>query len=254
MALQKTNEPPGITFFNSRATDFGFPLSLYKIIYMKRGFLFLLIISVISMAAFSQAAYEGTIEYNKKKQDAFMIDYPYPPEAVENGLVKKMEQLGYKGKEEKGLFNKDKGFRVYKAAFITDISENSMDYAFKVEPKGRKDKDQSVIYMILMKEGENAKSAFEAADIEKGKLFLNNLQPQMEEANLELQIKIQDEVVTKAEKKLKNLKDDQESMEKKIKNLQDDLKDNAKDQDNQQKEIEAQKKALEALKERRKTS
>lgn len=76
----------------------------------------------------------------------------------------------------------------------------------------------------------------------------------MEEANLELQIKIQDEVVTKAEKKLKNLKDDQESMEKKIKNLQDDLKDNAKDQDNQQKEIEAQKKALEALKERRKTS
>jgi hypothetical protein len=220
---------------------------------MKRTFLFLLIISVFSATVFSQA-YEGTIEYSKKKQQAFMIDYPYPPEAVENALVKKMEQLGYKGKAEKGLFNKDKGFRVYKAAFITDISESSMDYAFKVEAKGKKDKDQSVVYLILMKDGENAKSVFEAADVEKGKSFLNNLQPLMEEAGLELQIKNQEETVTKAEKKLSNLKDDQDSMEKKIKKLQEDLKDNAKDQENQQKEIEAQKLALEALKGKRKAS
>ena len=220
---------------------------------MKKTFLFSLIIAVFSATAFSQA-YEGTIEFNKKKQDAFMIDYPYPPEAVENALVKKMEQLGYKGKEEKGLFNKDKGFRVYKGAFVTEISESNMDYAFKVEAKGKKDKDQSVVYMILMKDGANAKSAFEAADVEKGKSFLNNLQPLMEEAGLDLEIKNQEEVVTKAEKKLSNLKDDQDSMEKKIKKLQEDLKDNAKDQENQQKEIEAQKKVLEALKAKTKNS
>jgi hypothetical protein len=219
---------------------------------MKRSILFLLAVMVFSAAVFSQA-YEGTIEYNKKKQPAFMIDYPYPPEAAENAIVKKMDQLGYKGKEEKGLFNKDKGFRVYKGAFITDVNTNSMDYAFKVESKGRKDKDQSVIYMIILKDGVNAKSVFEAADVEKTKSFLNNLQPLMEEAGLELQIKNQEEVVTKAEKKLSNLKDDQDSMEKKIKKLQEDLKDNAKDQENQQKEIEAQKVALEALKGKRKT-
>ncbi len=220
---------------------------------MKRTFLFLLMIPVFSATVFSQA-YEGTIEYSKKKQQAFMIDYPYPPEAVENALVKKMEQLGYKSKEERGLFNKDKGFRVYKSAFITDISESSMDYAFKVEAKGKKDKDQSVVYLVLIKDGENAKSTFEAAGVEKGKSFLNNLLPLMEEAGLELQIKNQEETVTKAEKKLSNLKDDQTSMEKKIKKLQEDLIDNAKNQENQQKEIEAQKLALDAFKGKRKAS
>ncbi|MBL7744124.1 MAG: hypothetical protein JNN00_11665 [Chitinophagaceae bacterium] len=219
---------------------------------MKRVLLSLLIVSFFSTVVFSQA-YEGTIEYTKKKQQAFVIDYPYPPEAAENAIIKKMEDLGYKGKEEKGLFNKDKGFRVYKGAFITDIMSSSMDYAFKVEAKGRKDKDQSVVYLIIMKDGENAKAAFEAADTDKAKAFLNNLQPYMEAANLELQISNQDEVVVKAEKKLKDLKDDQADMEKKIKKLQEDLKDNAKDQDNQQKEIEAQKQALEALKSKRKS-
>ncbi|MBL7739204.1 MAG: hypothetical protein JNK14_08285 [Chitinophagaceae bacterium] len=218
---------------------------------MKRMFLSLLAAAVFSFPVLSQA-YEGTIEYSKKKQQAFVIDYPYPPEAVENGIIKKMEDLGYKGKEEKGLFNKDKGFRVYKGAFITDVLSSSMDYAFKVETKGRKDKDQSVVYLIILKDGENAKTAFEAADVDKAKAFLNNLQPYMEAADLELQISNQDEVVAKAEKKLKDLKDDQSDMEKKIKKLQDDLKDNAKNQDSQQKEIEAQKQALEALKSKRK--
>ena len=42
------------------------------------------------------------IEYDKKKQQAFMIDYNYPPESVEAAIVQKMESMGYKAKEEKG--------------------------------------------------------------------------------------------------------------------------------------------------------
>jgi hypothetical protein len=221
---------------------------------MKRGLLFLLIVSVFSATAFSQA-YEGTIEYDKKKQQAFVIDYPFPPEAVENALIKKMELMGYKGKAEKGIFNKDKGFRVYKDAFVTDISAGSMDYAFKVEPKSRKQDDQSVIYLVILdKDGANAMALFAAEDVAKAKSFLNNLQPMMEEAGLELEIKNQEEGVSKAEKKLKDLKDDKESMEKKIKKLQEDIKDNEKDQENQQKTIENQKKILETMRGKRKSS
>jgi hypothetical protein len=222
---------------------------------MKRIFIFLLIVTVYSATAFSQIAYDGTIEYNKKKQDAFMIDYPYPTEAAENALIKKMEGMGYKGKEEKGLFNKDKGFIVFKGAFVTDISANSMDYAFKIESKGKKDNAQSVIYLVILdKDGANAKTFFAAADAERAKSFLNNLQPAMEAAGLELQIKNQEEIVTKAEKNLKDLKDDKENMEKKIKKLQEDIQDNEKYQENQQKKIEELRKALEALKGSRKTN
>jgi hypothetical protein len=252
MLFQKTNGPAGKGFFNSLATHFTFLLSLHKTIDMKRALLCLIFILVCSAAVFSQA-YEGTIEYSKKKQSAFVIDYPYPPEAVENAIMKKMEDLGYKGREEKGLFNKDKGFRVYKGAFITDIMSSSMDYAFKIETKGRKDKEQAVMYLVIMKDGENAKAAFESADVDKVKNFLNNLEPYMEAANLELQISNQDEALVKAEKKLKDLKTDQEDMQKKIKKLQEDLKDNAKNQEDQQKDIEVQKQVLETLKGKRKS-
>ena len=101
--------------------------------------LLLPVVLLFAIAANSQSAYEGSIEFSKKKQDAYVIDFPYPPQAVEDALVKKMESLGYKSKEEKGMFNKDKGFRAYKAAYITALSGTSMDYMFKVERKSRKE-------------------------------------------------------------------------------------------------------------------
>jgi hypothetical protein len=221
---------------------------------MRSYFLFLCIAFCFSSTIFSQA-YEGTIEYDKRKQQAFVIDYPYPPEAVENALIKKMELMGYKGKAEKGMFNKDKGFRVYKDAFVTDISEGSMDYVFKIESKSRKEDDKSVIYMVILdKDGANAKLLFAAEGVAKAKSFLNNLQPMMEEAGLELEIRNQEEGVTKAEKKLKDLKDDKESMEKKIKKLEEDIKDNIKEQEDLLKAIENQKKILEVMRGKRKNS
>lgn len=213
----------------------------------------LLFISAIVLLTIngSTQAYESTIEYDKKRQQAFAIDYPFPVEAVENAIIQKMSSMGYKGKEEKGMFNKNKGFLVYRSAYITDISSNSMDYLIKVEQKSRKEKDASILYLVINKNSENAMNAFNADDVIKAKDFLNKLLPDVESANLELQIKDQEDVVAKAEKKLKNLENDKEDMEKKIKKLQDDIKDNIKDQDDTQKEIQNQRKALEALKAKR---
>ena len=153
---------------------------------MRKTILPLLPLLIISATAFPQA-FEGKIEYDKKKQEAFVVEYNYPPEAVEDALIKKMEELGYKGREEKGLFNKDKGFRVYKAAYVTDITSGSMDYAFKIEPK-RKGKE-AVLYMVILgKDGANAKTMFESSAVDKAKSFLNRLEPLVEDAYLELQI------------------------------------------------------------------
>ncbi len=73
-----------------------------------------LVINVGFLPFVSGQAYESTIEYNKKKQNAYVMEFPYSTEAVENAVVAKIEKMGYKGKEEKGLFNKDKGFIVFK--------------------------------------------------------------------------------------------------------------------------------------------
>lgn len=218
---------------------------------MKRVSLFIWIVLFFSVPVFSQA-YTGTVEYNKKKQQAVQIDYSYSPEAVENAFVQKMEKMGYRAKAEKGVFNKDKGFIVFKNAFLTDISEQSMDYIVKIDRKSRKEKDESTLTLIINKDDNDAMAVMDADGMGKVKSFLNNLLPEVEESNLDLQIKGQESTVVKAEKKFKSLQDDQQSLEKKIKNLQADLEKNIKDQETQQKEIENQKKVLEEMKGKKK--
>jgi hypothetical protein len=220
---------------------------------MKRVLLFTVALVVINLG-FGQTAYEGSIEFSKKKQDAIVVDFPYPPEASENALIKKMEGLGYKTKEEKGLFNKDKGFRVYKSAFINEISSNSFDYIFKVERKSRKEKDESQIYMVIMKGSDNVIRGFDSYSMGVAKNFLNSLLPEVEAADLELKIKDQEEVVATVEKKQRKLEDDLSDMEKKLKKLQEDIEDNKKDQERQKQEITNQRNALDVLKSKRKAN
>jgi len=133
--------------------------------------LFSLIFSVCFSVICSAQAYEGTVEYNKKKQDAFMIDYSYQPDAVENAIVQKLEKLGYKPKEEKGFLNKDKGFKIFKGAYITEVNDQRLDYIIKVEPKSRKNQDESVVYMIIQKDGVNARVGFNAEEQIKQNCF-----------------------------------------------------------------------------------
>ena len=197
-------------------------------------------------------AYEDKIEYNKEKQACIVMEYDFPPLAVENAVVAKMNKLGYKGKEEKGMFNKDKGFRVYKDAMIGDISPSRYNYIVNVDRKSRKDADDAVLYLIIMKDDGNALSRLNTEELGKAKSFLYNLLPDIEAENLELQITAQEEIVTKAVKKLKTLRDDKDDMEKRVKKLQDDIKQNEKDQEKQSSEIDNQRKALDALKAKRK--
>ena len=206
----------------------------------------LLLISFVMIAAIARAqAYEGSVQYDKKKQTAIMIDYSYPSKAVENAIIQRMEKLGYHAKEEKGILNRDKGFFVFKNAYITDITINKIDYIIKVERKSRKESEEAILYLIMNKEGGNAMDKMDAYDIGRAKSFLNNMLPDIEAANLELLIKAKEEMVAKAEKKLKNLQADKLELENKITA-------NAKMQDETIKDIELNKENLETLKGKRK--
>jgi hypothetical protein len=200
----------------------------------------------ISISAWSQA-YESNIQYDKKKQQAIAIDYSYTSEAVQNAMVQKLGKMGYKPKEEKGLLNRDKGFLIFRNAYVTDINGDKMDFFIKVERKSRKENDESTLYMIMNKNGENALLRMSPEDINNAKSFLNNMLPEVEAADLEIRIKDQEETVARAEKKLTNLKSEQISLEKK-------LSDNKADQEATQKDIEAQKQALGVLLGKRKSN
>ncbi|HEV7780370.1 MAG TPA: hypothetical protein VGO58_03845 [Chitinophagaceae bacterium] len=206
----------------------------------------LLLVSLLTISTLTMAqAYEENIQYDKKKQPAIVIEYAYPSQAVENAFVQRMEKLGYKAKEEKGILNRDKGFLIFKNAYVTDISKEKIDYIIKVERKSRKASDEAVLYLIMQKDGTNAMDKMESYDIGQAKSYLNTMLPDIEAAHLELQIKAQEEVVVKAEKKLKGLQDDKIELERK-------LTENAKAQDDTIKDIETQKTSLETLQGRRK--
>jgi hypothetical protein len=198
-----------------------------------------------SVPVFAQS-YESNIEYGKKKQQAIAIDYAYTQEAVENAIVQKIEKMGFKAKEEKGMFNKDKGFIVFKNAIIPEISDERMDYIVKTDRKSRREKDETTLYIIMQKNGENALASMDAYSVGKAKGFANGLTPEIEEANLELQIKAQDNEVVKAEKKFKDLQDEKADLEKKLQKTTEDI-------EKQQKYIETQRAALDGLKSKRQT-
>jgi hypothetical protein len=200
----------------------------------------------------SAQAYEGTIEYKKKKRNAFVTEYPYPTEAVEKAFDQKMEKLGYRGKEESGLFNADKGFRVYSHAYLTDVSDDAIDYIVKVERKSKKEDDKSILYLVTMKGDDDHVKILDEEGIRKAKSFLNNFNPNIEAAHLDIKIKGQEEEVAKVEKKLKKIQDDQAELEAKMKKLQDSLTENAKVQEDAAKAIEDQKQILDTLKSRKK--
>ena len=98
---------------------------------MRKLILFTIFLSVSFLV--KGQAHEGSVEYNKGKQACIVMEYNYPPEAVENAMRAKLLKLGYGGKEEKGMFNKDKGFRVYKETTVGEISPNKYDYAINIE-------------------------------------------------------------------------------------------------------------------------
>jgi hypothetical protein len=197
----------------------------------------------LSYAGFSQS-YEGSVEYMKKDQKAVIMEFPFAPSIVEDAIVQKMEKMGHKKKE-------SKGFLVYRNVVLADISSEPADYMIKVERKSRKEKDESVVYILMNRGEENIIERADALVNSNVKTFLHKLSPEVESYNLDLEIKAQEKQVEKAQKKFNDLVENKSKMEKKIKELQDDLEENAKEQEDQQKIIETQQEILEAMKKKR---
>jgi hypothetical protein len=211
---------------------------------MKKAFFFFCLTFVVAAIACAQA-YEDKIQYDKDKQAAVAVDYSFREEALENAFIERMKKLGYKPKEEKGFLNRDKGFLVFKNAIVPEISRDKLDYVIKVEKKSKKTTDESVLYLVILNNEVNVIASMSNSDIARTKKFLNNLLPDVEAADLELQIRDQEQSLADAEKKLRTLQGEKEVLDTK-------LADNVKTQEETAKEIESRKLSVETLKGKRK--
>jgi hypothetical protein len=97
-----------------------------------------------------------------------------------------------------------------------------------------KDNDYNIVKKLPVEESEQAKE------------YVNQMGPDIEDANLELQINAQQEVVNKAEKKLRDLEDEHSNLVKK-------LQENDRSREETRSDIETQRKALDVLRDKRRT-
>lgn len=211
---------------------------------MKR-IIFLAALFFYSCGVFAQA-HIVTTEYQKSMQPAVEVEVPFSEKTVINALVDKIEKMGYKAKE-------TKGYTTFKGVRLPELGPDSYDLYFKADRKSRKEKDVSILTMLISTGYDKFISESDNPElIENSKRFLNDQTTVAAAHDLELQIKDQDDATKKAEKKLADLIDDNESMNKKKAKLEKDIEENLKKQEEQKAEIEKQKQIFETLKGKRK--
>lgn len=119
------------------------------------------------------------------------------------------------------------------------------DLYFKTERKSRKEKEVTVVSLLVMPtEGQTNTGNLHYLDMNDAKGYLNDLATAIDAYNLELTIKDQNEALTKAETKYKNLVNDGDDLEKKRTAIDKKIADNKNEQETQLKEIENQKQKL----------
>jgi Skp family chaperone for outer membrane proteins len=208
-------------------------------------------LSLLALAAFlcsniSAQSRTATIEYAKVNREAVVNEILFPEKTVRNAIDDKMQKSGYKGKD-------SKGFTIYRGVRLPQIGNEAYDMYFMVDRKSKKEKESSVVTLMVSKGYDNFVSdSVDIAVINNAKKYLDSLNIMIAAYDLEMQIADQDDVVKKADKKKNNLVDDGESLQRKKKNIEKEIEDNKAAQAAQVAEFEKQKQILETLKSKRK--
>lgn len=211
---------------------------------MKKLFL-VSVILFLATGVFAQA-HLATADYQKTMQPAVEIEIPFPEKTVMKSIVDKMEKKGYKGKE-------SKGYTVFKGVLVPEIGPDTYDLYFKTDRKSRKEKDATILTMMLSLGYEKfIGDSTNSPVIENAKTYLNTQTQSAAAFDLELQIKDQEEATTKADKKFTNLVQDGQDLQKKKERIEKDIEENKRKQAEQKAEAEKQAQIFSTLKGKRK--
>src|SRR5690349_9268190 len=116
---------------------------------MKRMLIAVLAVILVCPGVFSQSSASlGKIEYQKGDKQVAIVELPYSPAIVEGALKNKLETALVKEERLKGM-------QVFKGARLTPTDGQVVDMYFRVEKRGGKEADQSIVYLILGRPNEN---------------------------------------------------------------------------------------------------
>ena len=201
--------------------------------------IFVIITAMITLNVNAQSL-TGITSFNKSPQSSLIYNLPFSDEAVSDGIETKMIPFGKP--------RKMKGFLMYKNVRIPEISNDALTIYFGADKKSNKDNSNAVLTMLLANEGNRFYTTEENKELfSKAAIYLNTFEPAVAAASLELQIKEQDEVIKKTDKKLKNLRDDKIDFENKKKKLDSKIEQNTNDIIKQEQDVTKQKELLDSL-------
>lgn len=188
------------------------------------------------------------IRFAKENKQGLMLYLPYSEEVAEGTILAKLKEIGFEPEAKSSLFlknNKVNGFYVFKGVMLKGDEPKIVDLYFKVERRGDKKDNQSVMYMLTSKGAENfASDAADPAVYLAAQKFLNGFATETAAYKHTLDVQAQQESVKKAEARLLDLQVEETDLAKKIAKLQEDLRNNKESQVTQQAIIEAEKKKL----------
>lgn len=196
---------------------------------------FTLTFVLISFSLFVQAQapiepvkrYDGTLDHQKTKQPASILEFRYPERDLEAALERYIEKLGVKVKFVRGLnYAKQVKFNMDDSRYF--------DLYYKVEGSGRGAAATSILSVILAEPGEdillrdpkNQDVAKATAASASAQAFFNGLGAAVGAYDLEKRISEQEDVVKKAEKKQSDLEKRKQKLEKELAENAEDLKKN----------------------------
>ena len=215
---------------------------------MKKLLAFFLVM-LFCITAYTQT-YSTNVKFDKTEQPALMLELPYNKEVSEEFIITNLKKTGYEPKTTGSLFwkqNKVNGFYVFKNVRLVG-ADRSADLYFKVEQKSRRQKDQSVIYLLMDKGINEFATSSDYTLHSAGNNFMNGFVQESAIFKHDLDIKAQEEVVKNAEKKLQKLVDEDKKLLNKMEDLQKDIRQNKDDQETQRQMIENEQKKLLELK------
>ncbi|HMO31623.1 MAG TPA: hypothetical protein PKE63_02750 [Lacibacter sp.] len=188
-----------------------------------------------------QAQFFGEMDWQKKKYPSVITEVNQPVAITTAAIQNKFTQMGLKGRSEKGAL-------VYKGIQIAEIGAETYDVVVKVDKKGKKSNETSVVHFAVSRGNENYITGTDDPElVNRIKAYTGNFQPWASEQSLLVDIQKQEDAVKSAEKKLKDLEDEASSLQRRKQKLEDDIKENGKNIEKQRAEIENQRKALDVL-------
>ena len=219
---------------------------------MKNHFTMLAILACISLNAQDQRinnTRKMLVPFNGANYNGLVADVDAPSAIVENILKEKFAKQGVKPKEMDD-------FLVFRNVLLPLVdSSKLMDAFFKVEKRGKKEKESSTVSFITAYHGEipeekvktTATTTQISAAIPPGEI-LTGLNPFVEVKVFEAKLAGRQEEIIKAEEKLKDLQADSISYVSKHADLEQDIAQSRKDQETEKANLDRLKDDAEASK------